>query len=402
MAKLEGDTQIEGYYRSKKGLYLPKDEAFYNDNPWALRIEGANRWYDEWSGRYKVKLMTDYFRGFQWKQRRDYPTTNYNPYTLNLISSTIKIKIAGMIFQKPQYLISPNPGNMQWEQDFAVQSAQLKEQVLNTIVTNPSVNFTRHVKRAARDSFFRFGVLEIGYAADWRNPQKDDPYLESWDDPDIAIDDDKVIEDTIVPENERFYVKRINPARFRVAVSDALDLNDVDWCGYYDFYYTSVLKHTKGIKWPDEYGDGDCLISAEYASGFVGRDRMDIYQQSYNMAALSKVWHIWDRIKHKRLLLLEGEGMYELWSRDFARLPFIDLRWIEEDSGFYPIPPVFDWLSPQDEINEAREQTRSYRRRFTRKFQTLKGQVDEEEKEKFSSGPDGILVEVKSLNAISP
>ena len=65
------------------------------------------------------------------------------------------------------------------------------------------------------------------------------------------------------------------------------------------------------------------------------------------------------------------------------------------------MPPAWYWLSSQDEINESREQDRSYRRRFTRKFQFVKGQVDEEEVEKFVSGPDGILVEVKAQNAIS-
>lgn len=368
-------------------------------NPWETRIQCSNKYHGEWAGRYKCKMLEDYFRGFQWKQRRDYPTTNYLPYTINLVYSTIKIKLASLLFQKPKYIIQPRPGNSQWNQDFAVQSAQIKEDVLNTIVCNPNVNFTKHVKRAARDSFFRFGLLEVGYANDWRNPQKEDPHLKSWDDPDTSVDEDKVLSENDVPVNERFYVKRIKPSRFRVAVSEACDLNDIDWCGYYDYYYTSTLMNTKGIKWPDEYSGGS-YVSAEYARGFIGEDKEDLFKRLYLTGEVSRVWHIWDNVAHKRRLLLDANEMCELWSGTFNNLPFVDVRWDEEVEGFYPIPPVYQWLSPQDEINEAREQTRSYRRRFTRKFQALKQTVDEEEKEKFASGPDGIIIEVKQLDAI--
>ena len=373
-------------------------------NPWVSRIEGANKMFTEWEGKFKCKLLEEYYEGFQWKQRRDYPTTNYNPYTLNLVYSTIKIKLSGLLFQKPKFVISPTPGNSQWDLDFAVQSAQLKQDVLNTIVSNPNVHFTEHIKRAAIDSFFRFGMIEVGYANDWRNPQKVDPELKSWTEEDVAESEDKIVQENPVPVNERFYVKRIWPHRFRVCATEATDLNDCDWVGYYDYYYKRVLENTKGLDWPSDYSGGS-YISAEYASGFVGggsgyASNDDQLRTLYNSGEICRVWHIWDQVKSKRLLLLDDYEMHELWSGDVNRLPFLDLRWDLRIRGFYPIPPVFQWLSPQDEINEAREQVRSYRRRFTRKFQSVKGAIDEEEKEKFSSGPDGIIVEVKQPDAI--
>jgi len=370
-------------------------------SPWQTRIHAANKFYGEWEGRYKCKMLEDYYRGFQWKQRRDYPTTNYLPYTINLFYSTIKIKLASLLFQKPKYIISPTPGNSQWNEDFAVQSASLKQDVLNTIVGNPNTNFTAHVKRAARDSFFRYGIIEVGYAADWRNPQKSEPHLKSWDDPDTDAPYDRVIDDNEVPVNERFYIKRIPPKRFRVSVSESADLNDHEWCGYFDYYYTTTLMKTKGITWPDDYKGGS-YISAEYAHGFVGADRTDVVKQMYTSGEISRVWNIWDLVAKKRLLLLDDNRMSLLWSGPMDRLPLIDIRWDEESDQFYPIPPCFQWLSPQDEINEAREQTRSYRRRFTRKFQSVKGNVDQEEKEKFAAGPDGIIIEVKQIDAIQP
>lgn len=371
-------------------------------SPWKDRIISADKLYKNWESKFRCSLLNEYYEGFMWRQKRDYPTTNYIPYSLNLFYSTIKIKLSSLLFQKPKFNLTPQPGNSQWNQEFAIRSAQIKEDVLNTIVRNRNINFTRQVKLACQDSFTRFGIMEIGYANDWRNPLKDDPYLKSWEDPDIDESKDRVLQDDPVPVNERFYVKRIHPSRFRVAVSDSCDLNEHDWCGYYDYYYTRTLMKTPGIKWPKEHTGTGSFISAEFMSGYLGVEAESNleFRHLYTEGEISRVYHIWDNVSKTRCLLLDDEKMSVLWEGDFNYLNLVDLRWDLRDKGFYPIPPTFQWISPQDEINEAREQTRSYRRRFTRKFQALKGQVDEEEKEKFASGPDGIIIEVKQPDAI--
>ena len=375
------------------------------DCPWARRILNGNKYYQAWESKYRCDTLRDYMRGFQWKYKKDFNSINYNPYTLNLFNSTLKIKLATFLFQKPSFVITPEPGDGQsWDLDLAMKSAEIKQNVLNTIVQNKNMNFTKHVKRAAKDSFSSFGLIEVGYAADWRNPQKEIPELKSWDSSDISEEKDKVINDDEVPINERFYIKRINPKRFRVAVSEAIDLNDHEWCGYFDFVYTRELQKTKGINWPNGYTGGS--LAADYSSGILGdtfdRQNRSELLQGMSDGRISKVWHIWDMVSKKRILFLDQYFNQPLWEQDIERLPFIDLRWDENDEGFWPIPPAFQWVSQQDEINEAREQTRSYRRRFTRKFQFVKGQIDQLEVEKFTSGPDGVAIEVKEKDAITP
>lgn len=374
-------------------------------NAWSARLTNANKLYGEWQTKFRCQTLEEYYEGFQWKGKRDFLTVNYNPYTINLFYSTIKIKLASLLFQRPSFLISPKPGNSQWDLDFAVRSAELKQDTLNTIIQNPNAHFVDNVKLCALDSFFRFSIMEVGYAADWRNPQKEDPLLSNHDEVESHAmgPSVKVVEDHEVPVNERFYFKRINPRRFRVAVSDACELNDLEWCGYYEYYYTDILRKTKGIKWPSNYGADS--VSADYGSGILADPNTKSFSPEFikmlSEGSISKVWRIWDRTAHNQLLLLD-DSCDILWEDAFDRLPFIDQRWDFRTEGWYPIPPAFQWMSPQEEINEAREQTRSFRRRFTRKFQCVKGSVDEEEKEKFTSGPDGVVIEVKQVDAISP
>lgn len=364
---------------------------------WAQRIKNANRYYEEWSNKFKCAKLEEYYEGFQWRNRTD----QYDPYTLNMIGSTIEIKLASLLFQRPLFTISPKPGNSNWDQEFAIKSAQLKQDVLNAIVSNPNSKFANNYRLAALDSFFRFGIIEIGYAVDWRNPLKTQPLTKSWEDEDINVGDDRdrVIEDNPVPVSESFYFKRIKAKRFRVSASDSEELVNCDWCGYYEYFYKSFLENSKNIKLPANYQASDYSRDTLYDSESAANN-----QELINLAragAVCKVWHIWDNVSSKRLLLLDGYMDEPLWQEHFDELPFTELRWKYRLDGWYPIPPTFTWISSQNEINESREQMRSYRRRFTRKFQALQGSIDEEEKEKFASGPDGIIIEVKQRDAIT-
>jgi hypothetical protein len=374
---------------------MPSSEQ-NSTNGWAARIHGADRKYQDWEGRFKCKKLVEYYENFQWKLKTGDITSSDAPYVLNLFHSTIEIKLASYLFQRPSFVLTPEPGKDQWDQDFAVQSAQIKQDTLNTIIKNRNMKFAKVLKRAALDAFFRFSIIEVGYAADWRNPLKDEVELKSWTDPDLLDSPkDKVVKNEEVPTNERFFVKRIKPERFRVSVSDAEELEDHEWVGYYQYYYTDTLKNTPGIKFPENAG-------GSYISKDIGEGTDTNLEVIKSGRQISKVYHIWDMVAKKRRMLLADSEFDEIWSQDFERHPLIDLKWFIRTDGFYPIPPCWYWLSPQDEINESREQVRSFRRRFTRKYEVIQNQIDPEEIEKFVSGGDGSVVLVKQAGAILP
>src|ERR1035437_5806856 len=292
----------------------------YSANPWTQRWANAEKVYKTWESKFNCQRLNDYYENFQWKARTDGPQLNYKPYTLNLFYSTIKIKLASFLFQRPEFMVTPEPGHSHWDLDFAFQSAQLKQDVLNTIAKNKNLKLARHLKYAALDSFFRFGLIEVGYAADWRNPIKDDPLLNTWDNPDISEDKVRVLEQNEVPVNERFFVKRIKPERFRVSVSDSEDLEDHEWVGYWQYYYKETLKKTPGIKFPTDY-EGSAFSSDDIGS-YSKDSQSGLFLSQRASNPVCKVYHIWDIVSHKRKLILADydDEKFELWSQSFEHL----------------------------------------------------------------------------------
>ena len=75
----------------------------------------------------------------------------------------------------------------------------------------------------------------------------------------------------------------------------------------------------------------------------------------------------------------------------FKRLPLKTLKWRNTLEGWYPLPPVFNWMSPQRDANEVREAERIHRRRFVRKFIGNKTAMSEDERRKLENGGDGTI-----------
>lgn len=373
---------------------------------WSDRISEANRAYEAWEAEFHCEELYRFYKGKQW-QIDDVQLRQ--PYVYNLFASTIDINIAGLQFSSPKFKVNSVPGTSgaDLDLDLASKSAQLKEDVLGAITSNKKINFAGQLKLALLDSCFRFGVVESGYANDFRNPISDFVELKSWSDseipeggdPDGPVKGKKKGSSQLAPR-DRFYCKRISPRRFRVSKSDAHFLEDHEWVGYYSWEYIETLKNTKGIKFPKSYGghtsDGNSFL------GGSGSTVSPLSEQSDSC----KVWHIWDQVSKTRCLYLDGYDEDCLWEEDFETLPLSTLRWRllldEEDNGscWYPKPLTYDWMNIQREINECREQERSLRRRFVERFQVLEGQVAPEEMRKFAAGNE--IITVKQLNALQP
>lgn len=362
--------------------------------PWGVRISRANDYYKRWENRFRCKTLENYNEGFQWNLANGMQLELQGarrPYTVNLVYTTIKRKVANITYSYPEFILTPRPGQMDWNQDFAARSAQLKQDALNTKISDPRLEFVEDIKLAALDSFFRFSVMEVGYAKDWKNPNKPKMEMKSHTEEGISEDQDKVISDEELPDDEAVYTKWISARRFRVSMADDVKLRNCDWCGYYSFVAKSVLTETEGIEFPKNYSSSYSSVDIADAADYFSENKLDGLNDLTSRGELCKVWHIWDNVSKQRLLILDGPFTV-LYSEDFERLPFATYRADISLKGWYPIPPVWQWLSPQNEVNEAREQVRRYRRRATRKFETTQGQVDPDELDKMKTEEDGSVI----------
>lgn len=372
------------------------------------KIDLADQYHKEWSDKFKCKVLEEYYEGFQHKLVGSEISGLISPYTLNLVYATIQTKLANMILNAPQFETQAKPRFSDWDAESAYASANLKQDAINTIIENPNISFVDNVKLSALDYFFWFSVMEIGYAADWQNPNMPPPVMKSDLDSEIDPNKDKVVETFDLPLEESVFFKRIHPERFRVSLADSPMLRHCSWCGYYSYFYREVLENTKGISFTE--ASEELRQNPQFSPEYQGPSRIvrsgakeekeeaELQYLIKNQEVL-KMWTIWNN-KTKKKCLVYHDTASVCWEDFFDYIPLATNRANYRTRGWYPIPPVWYWLSPQNEINEACEQMRNIRRRFKRKYKYIKGKIEVSELEKLGSDVDGEAIAMKDLAAL--
>jgi hypothetical protein len=370
---------------------------------WLGRIGKANKYYKDWSDTFRCDTMEEYYYGFQWKDASKAPS--YERYVINFVFSTIEIKKPTVLFQDPSFKIKPKPKGVDFDYEQAIRRCNLRENVLNTILSDEDNDIDDEFEMFVCDAFFRFGIMEVGYSANWiENPKAGMPILKSDDSPYTHPDDENNIlkQPEVLPMDERVYFKRIPAWRFRVGGVDGHNFNKCSWIGYYDFFRIEDIKANKefqGIKDLDWAGN-----RSEDSIRSTSADTDDADKQLANSGDLVKVWTIYDLRKKKKLLILENHSIL-LLEKKFKKLPIVALKFVQKLRGWYPVPLVFNWKGPQDEINEARQQQRIHRRRGDRKYLYKEGAFEDDgEIDKLENGPDMTFAKVQGdpATAIAP
>lgn len=351
---------------------------------WAIRFDNTREYFERWEERFRCKQMSEYYEGIQW----DNVPPSAEPYTANLVYSTIETKLPGMAFMNPQASFKPKPSKTDWNPDRAYAQAKLRQDACNQFLSDPANDFVGVIEQGIIDAQFRFGIVEVGYDASWIvNPKAPRPILASDNDEQIdSTNDYTLTKPQEIPDYENIYVRNINPRRFRICGNSRWKLENNDWCGYWEYQRIADLKAVPAFK---EKLD-NVLYANAISSDFVHGLEYD--NENRENGDCIKILHIFDLRAKKRHVIAYTERIL-LASIDFTRCPLKVLRYsrrAKEPDSFYPIPPASQWKSPQDEYNESKEQLRSFRKRFLRKFLIKDGSfVSEEEIDKLMDGYDG-------------
>lgn len=345
---------------------------------WSTRIKAANDYYDVWAKKYKVDALEKYYEGFQ------YADEDSKAYVINLFYSTIEIKIPSLLFQNTIFHVKPKASALVRDSAAAFKQCSNLEDTLNNWITDLDNKFPDEMEQIAYDIWFRFGIVEVGYSANWiENPAIVPPALEG-DYTQYSKNPYRKLK--TVPKDEKLYIKRILPKTFRVSTSDNSYLERCAWCGYYEYVRLDDLKANKQLKNLDRFewaGYHTDLVIAE-------ADKDDLKRNLQYATDYCKIWKIWDIRRQVKLIFAESQEqiIFEELYKDF---PLVDCRAKKRSQGFYPLPLSFNWVSPQNEQNEIREAHRTHRRRFKRMYQ-VKAALEQEQKEAMLYGPDGTVV----------
>lgn len=357
---------------------------------WLKKIQVADEYFDKWWMKFDCGTSIKYYEGEQWKGYNKFFREGYKPYVVNLVFSTIEVQLPSLLFSNPAFSIKPRASKLGFDPETEWQKAHLKEAALNSFITDENNSFADEIELAILDSYFAFGMIEVGFDADYiKNPNAGKPYIK--DGTPIEDNGTPIRQPDEIPEWEQIYVKRIHPAQFRVGGLDSYKLQRCNWVGYWEYVDFLSVKGNKNLKHTDE------LVAAGSRSGEFDLKNTD-YLQPMDKILLTgdviKIWNLWDLNAKQFHLFTPGFNKY-LFERPFTRLPLFPLSYYKRTRGFYPIPPVSQWLSPQDELNEANEQLRVHRRRGARKYFVRKGVIDDQELDKVMNGPDGSWAEVE-------
>jgi hypothetical protein len=355
-------------------------------------VADAAKAKDEWEKDYRCDDLEEYYLGHQHGDEEG------DPYTINLVFPSIEVKIPSFLYAYPTLRVTPRPAKADDLGSEADATCRLLEDTGQTLMTSRNVGWKDAHYYALQEAFYRFGVVEHGYSTEiGDNPNGGKPMLDDDDEPMRDDDDNMIVQPDQVPIDEQVWSRRIPAKQF---LAPAVSHNEVlynDWLGYYEWMHPEDIKATRGWENTDQKMPNKGQLKSKFRTTLGGTE-----EERNKRYGLVKVWKVRDLRTRTRLIWPEGGEAFLVYGEKFKILPFSILRFHPILDSFYPLPPVFNWLSPQDELNETRNEQRAHRRKARRRYTMLKNAVESGELDKLEAGPDQTVIEVNRQDALQP
>lgn len=348
----------------------------------------ADKAFEVWERKFRCAELESLYDGTgHWTEAED---PRGERYVINRVFASIETRTPTLLFFRPKARIVPRPTRADDPGSLIDERALLLEDHADTLVADERVGFMDAVQEAQHDANFYFGVVEIGYSADWvDNPSAGKPVLKD-DGTEVMADGKPLTHPERVINSESMYVKRIPPEDFRVPLNaGSQNLDQLDWYGYYEWHYVSDVKANPAYKNTSSLKP-------------TGKSRKE-YQSDEDaekrdgMVRLFKSWHNREKI---RRVHADGHDKF-LLEEPFKHSPHEDLKFHRRRREWYPIPPVFNWRSPQREHNEIREDMKEFRRAALPRYTYTDGAIDQAELDKLMAGGAYTIVKANRDNPIT-
>ena len=195
---------------------MPKVTDKERVGAWNRRATAGSKDHREWSDLYSVNLLENYFYGHQWEGES--AVWDQRKYVINLFYPSVKISIPSMLFQIPKFKVTPKVTRSMDAASDVEARAKLQEDTLNTKIQDPDFGFELETGLGVFDAQFRFGIVEVGYTADFiDNPLAGKPILRDDGNPMLDASDQPVLHPKVNLTAEKAFLKWIPAKDFRVS-----------------------------------------------------------------------------------------------------------------------------------------------------------------------------------------
>lgn len=380
---------------------MAKDSQTTRVRAWVDRIQMAQKFQEEWEKKYKCDRLEDFYLGHQWEDK-DITETGQERYVINLCFPNVEVKIPSLFFYNPKF-------NVEVQEPYAdsmgdiEERAKLLEDTLNTFAADSKVGFQDQSTLALKEGFYRFSVVEVGYTGNYiDNPNAGKPMLNDKGEEMRGDDGEPVLqpEKVLGKGGESLYVRRIPAHQFIVSIGGNNRLEWCDWYGYWEWKYVEDVKKNPAYKNTDTVKANGSWKS-QYKQGQKERRSDNPDDEAAARRNMVKVWKIWDARTYQKIVLAEG-NQKPLLEEPYEFCPFAVLKFHEIMDSFYPLPPMYNWLLPQVELNETREMMRVHRKRYYRRYTYRDGSIDENELMKLETGGDGVYAKANVDEPLKP
>jgi hypothetical protein len=383
---------------------------------WFKRISNAKKQKQKWEDNYEIARSFDYVRGFQRDSQDELDAQGDRKYQINKILAALKTRIPALFYYFPYVRVKPSYGRADSVGSQVHERAQLLQDTINTIVRQKKTRFKPETMMGLKEAHWAFGVTEVGYTAEWgENPFISKPTLVESDDVQKDLEEIGVLPEEDSPESEMakleevphaetFYVKHIPQRQFYVATNDRSATESQDWLGYWEWMFIKDVKRCESFENTEDI-KATAKITSEGGGG-LDKDLIPTIKDDEAKDIppdMVRVWKIWDQREKKRYVLAEGHDRI-LKVSEYYYLPLSTLRFEVMPGEWYPIPPIFNQLTEQDEFNDSREWLRIVRKGTRPRYIYDKGAFTADELEKLETDEffTMIAAENGNTNAIVP
>ena len=342
---------------------MPKRSDRDRVKTWQGRVEASNKVYRQWEDKYKCEKLYEYYLGHQWLPEQE------DNYVINHFFANIETQLPSQLFYHPRFIVKARPSHSDDMASTAEDRAKLQQDTLNTIVTDPKFHFLSTIEESVLEKWWRFAVVEVGYTANFMdNPNALKPLLKENGEEMVDEEGQPVLQPEQVLKQEGLFIKYVPASTFRTSLRTSNRLSQCDWCGYYEWVYPEDVKRDRRYR-----NTKDLAASGKLRGQYAG-DTASADEEMDAKRDMLMLWKIWDLRGKKKLVFTDGgekfllEEPLEEHDDGTPCVPFAVLKPTPKPGEFLPLPPSFNWKSPQDELNEARNMQKIYRRKLIPKF----------------------------------